>query len=292
MRKALWIVVVALLAAAPALAADAKRDDQAAEKLGWKLGVQCWSFNRYTFFEAVEKSKALGLKYVEAFGGQRLGKDLPGDVKFGPGMSDEHMKLARKKLADAGITVQALGVIGLGKDEAASRKVFDFAKAMGIGTINSEPAFDAFDTVEKLCKEYNIKVGLHNHPKNSLYWNPDTVLQQIKGRSKLIGACADTGHWMRSGVDPIEALKKLQGRIVSFHFKDLNVSGTPQGAHDVPWGEGKGNAKAVFAEMKRQGFAGAISIEYEHNWTNSMPDMAKCIAFLDKTAAQLVKDSK
>ena len=117
------------------------------------------------------------------------------------------------------------GVCGLSKDEDASRKTFDFAKDMGIETIVSEPGPDAFDTSDKLCEEYRINVALHNHPKPSRYWNPDTVLEVCKGRSKRIGACADTGHWMRSGLNPVEQLKKLEGRIISFHFKDLNKFG-------------------------------------------------------------------
>ena len=36
------------------------------------------------------------------------------------------------------ITPVAYGVVGLSKDESASRKVFEFAKTMGIGVINTE----------------------------------------------------------------------------------------------------------------------------------------------------------
>ena len=105
---------------------------------------------------------------------------------------------------------------------------------MGIKTLVSEPAEDAFDTLDKLCEEYGINVAIHNHPKPSIYWDPDTVLKVCKGRSKRIGACADTGHWARSGFDPIECIKKLEGRIISFHLKDLNKKAAD--AHDVPWG--------------------------------------------------------
>jgi sugar phosphate isomerase/epimerase len=90
---------------------------------------------------------------------------------------------------------------------------------------------------------------------------------------------------MRSGLDPVECLKKLEGRIVSFHFKDLNEMGP--GAHDVPWGTGKGNVKGMLAEVYRQKLKAVFSIEYEYHWENSVPDMVESVAYFDKVAAEL-----
>jgi len=257
-----------------------------AEKLGWRVGCQAYSFNRFTFFEAVDKVASMGLKVIEAYPGQGLSPDQP-DVKIGPDMSDEAKALVKAKLAEAGVKMVVFGVTGLPNDEAACRKTFDFAKEMGIETICSEPPPEAFDLIDKLCQEYKISVAIHNHPKESRYWNPDKVLEVCEGRSKYIGACADTGHWMRSGVNPVEALRKLEGRIVSFHFKDLNKFGG--GAHDVPWGTGEGDVDGMLAEVYRQGFKGVFSAEYEHNWENSVPEIAQGVAYFDQVAAKLAK---
>ncbi len=256
-----------------------------AEKLGWHLGCQAYSFNRYTFFEAVDKTASLGLHYIEAYPGQKMSGEKP-DAKIDESLSPELRREVKAKLADCGVRLVNYGVCGLSKDMDASRKTFEFAKDMGIETIVSEPAPDAFDTIEKLCDEYQLNVALHNHPKPSRYWNPDTVLEMCQGRSKRIGACADTGHWMRSELNPVEQLKKLEGRIISFHFKDLNQFGG--GAHDVPWGTGEGNVKAMLAEIQRQGIKNAVfSIEYEYNWENSVPEIAQGVAYFDKVAAEL-----
>ena len=119
-------------------------------------------------------------------------------------------------------------------------------------------------------------MAIHNHPKPSQYWNPDTVLEAVKGRTPLMGACADTGHWLRSGLDPVECLKKLDGRVICLHFKDLVIedpktqnaapaAGKKKSAamamHDVPWGIGVGDVKAQMAELKRQHFHGAFCVE-------------------------------
>lgn len=258
----------------PALAKGAPN----AEKLGWHLGCQAYSFNRFTFAEAIEKNRSLGLNYIEAYPGQRLSKEKSAGI--GPGLSANDRKEVKQRLADAMIKLLNFGVTGAGRD------TFDFAKDMGIETIVAEPDPKEFDTLDKLCEEYKINVALHNHPKPSRYWNPETVLKACEGHSKRIGSCADTGHWMRSGINPIEALKKLKGRIISFHFKDLNKMGPD--AHDVPWGTGAGNVKGMLTEILSQGFKGVFSIEYEHNWDNSVPDIAKCVEYFDKVAGDLL----
>jgi len=282
-----WTLVLALALAAACAGAPARaaRTDRAAEKIGWRLSLQCWTFNQLTLFETIEKAQALGIRYIEMFPGQKLRPDS--EALADHAMKPEDREALKRKLKEAGIKVVNYGVVGLGKDEAGSRQVFDFAKEMGIETICSEPSEDAFDTVEKLCDEYHINVAIHNHPKPSHYWDPDTVLAACKGRSKRIGACADTGHWARSAVDPLEALRKLEGRIVTFHFKDLNE--LSPGAHDVPWGTGASNAKALLAEMRRQRFKGAFSIEYEHNTPELVDNLARCAAFFDQTAAELAR---
>ena len=254
---------------------------------GWNLGMQAYSFNRFTFFEAVDKTKALGMRYIEVYPGQRMSKEKP-DVRTDHNMSSRDKVEMLQKLREADVKLTNYGVVGLPNNEAECRKVFDFAKEMGIETIVSEPPEDAFAIIDSLCEEYEIKVAIHNHPKPSHYWDPDTVMRVCDGRSKWIGACADTGHWCRSGVDPFEAVKKLgrAGRIRSLHFKDLNEFGNPK-AHDVIWGTGISQAKAILTELDRQNFKGVFSIEYEHNWLNSMPEIAGCVAFFRKTAAEL-----
>lgn len=264
----------------------------AAEALGWRLGCQAYSFNRFTFYEAVANVKALGLNVIEAYPGQALSKDMP-DAKFDHTMPPELREKVLAHVKSMGITIVNYGVVGLGDTEADQRKVFEFAKAMGIETIVSEPPMEQLPAIDKLAQEYGINVALHNHPTPSKYWNPDTVLEAVRGLSNRVGACADTGHWMRSGVDPIEAVKKLEGRIISFHFKDLNAFGTKgEAAHDVPWGTGLVNARAVLAELQRQGFKGVFSVEYEYKWENSLPDIAHSVLNFNTIAANLAESAK
>ncbi len=256
-----------------------------AEAIGWKIGCQAYSFNRFTFFEAIDKVSSIGLHYIEAYPGQKLSNET-GDVKFDHNISPELQQKVREKLASANVKLINYGVVGLPNNEAESRKVFEFAKAMGIETIVSEPPPNAIPLIDKLSQEYGIKVAIHNHPKPSLYWDYKKVLEATKDASLNIGACADTGHWMRSGIKPLEAVQALDNRIISFHLKDLNEFGNRE-AHDTIWGTGQADMKSILTHLYQKGFKGVFSIEYEHNWENSLPDISQCVKYFDEVAKEL-----
>jgi sugar phosphate isomerase/epimerase len=273
---------VLLALSLPLYAADTtKRDDSASEKLGMKLSLQCWTFNKLTFFETVDIASGLGIKYLEIYPGQTL---EPGSKeKIGTNMSDEVIAKIKKKLADAGgLKLVAFGVNGIPNDEAGARKVFEWAKKMGIEVLVTETEPTAVH--DKLCNEFNIKVALHNHPES---WPPEKVLKFSKDRSKMIGSCSDTGHWMRAKRVPVECLRLLEGRVLHSHFKDLNEFGN---GHDVAWGTGKGDVQGMLTELKRQGYKGYLSIEYEYGDLNHLKEnLPKCIAYFDKTMTELAQ---
>jgi sugar phosphate isomerase/epimerase len=248
---------------------------------GFAIGCQAWSFNKFTAFEAVAKTAQSGGRVIEFFPGQRLSNEL-GDAKMGPGMSDEAVQKLKDQLNKHKVKAIAFGVTGIARDEKGARGLFEWAKKMDIGIINTEST-DAIDTIEKMVKEYDIKVGFHNHPKrandaNYKVWDPNYVLSLVKNRDARIGACADTGHWVRSGIKPVDALRILNGRIVSSHLKDLHEFSRE--GHDTPYGTGVSDIPAILDELKRQNFNGSLSVEYEHNWENNVPEIARCIGFV------------
>ena len=251
-------------------------------QLSWMLGAQAYTFNRFTFAEAIDKIKSCGLSYVEAFPGQTIGGGIEG--KMEPNMPAEKRQQILQMLKDKGVTMVSFGVTGA-KDEAGWRELFEFAKAMGLQNITMEPAPEFIPLISKLCDEYNINAAIHNHPTPSRYWNPDVVISAMQGQSKRVGACADIGHWVRSGLDPVECLKKLEGHVIQLHFKDLNEKSKE--AHDVHWGQGVSNVDGVLAELKRQNFKGLFSAEYEHNWENNAPDVTASVQYFRQAVTKL-----
>lgn len=244
------------------------------------VSMQCWTFHKFTFFEAVDKTKELGIRYLEAYNEQVLSKENP-NATFSYTMTDEQIALVKQKLQDSGITLVNYGVVNFDNNEKVMRQVFDFAKKMGIRTICTEPSYDDYTLIEKMVKEYNIKIAIHNHPIPSKYALPETVLDHIKGLDERIGACADTGHWMRSGVNPLEALRMLSGCITNVHLKDLNEFGNKEG-YDVPFGSGVANIHDILAELTLQNYRGYLSIEHENQkeLDNPSPSVRKGLDFI------------
>ncbi|MDD5140414.1 MAG: TIM barrel protein [Verrucomicrobiales bacterium] len=248
---------------------------------GFALGCQAWTFKEFTVMEAIQKTAEAGGKVIEFFPGQKFSPEQPG-LKFDHNATDEMIAAVKTQLEKSGIRAVNYGVVEIPKDEAAARKIFEFAKTFGLYGITTE-SVDAIDTIEKLVKEYDIRVGFHDHPRRPLdplykMWDPAYILSVVKDRDPRIGSCADVGHWVRSGLDPVACLKILEGRIISSHMKDLNKK-SPS-AHDVPFGTGVSNIAGVLDELKRQHFAGNVSIEYEYDWKSSLPEVAQCIGFV------------
>lgn len=268
----------------PAWAAGIKSSTPNADRLGWRIGSTCYTFNRFPFVEAIEKIASLGLRSVEGFSWQPISKD--DKTQTNEGMTAAQCKEVTKRLGDLGLKLVSCYLNGLPGKGGAARKKFEWGKTMGLEYFVAEPALADLDRIEKLCDEYGISLAIHNHPKpHSIYWNPDTVVQAVKGRSKRIGACADTGHWVRSSLCPIESLKKLEGRVIGMHLKDVAVAGKVD-AQEVPWGEGKGGIEAILLELQRQKARPLIAIEYERTG-ETIPEIRRSIAFYDKVAGKV-----
>jgi len=243
------------------------------------IAVQCWTFRDFTFFETLDQVKALGVKLLQAFPGQALGGPF-GKTGFDPDMTEDQVKAVKAALDAAGIKLVAYGVCDIGTTEASMRKVFDFARKMGIGTVVCEPEDDDYTLLEKLVDEYNLKIAIHNHPLPSKYAHPMTLFNHVKGKDPRIGSSADTGHWMRLGLKPVECLRLLEGRIIDAHLKDRTGFGT-EGTDDVPWGGGKGGIRDILAELTLQDYDGPLTVEYEAEAEvkNPVPAVKKSIDY-------------
>jgi len=264
---------------------------RAQEKLGWRLGIEAYTFHKYTLFEAIDKTAQLGVPYMGGLSFQKVSKGIP--KNFDPQLTDDELRQIRLKLDSAGVTMLTYYIQNIPGDAAGCRKVFEFGRKIGIETFMSEPAPAALDTIEKFCDAYGINVSLHNHgPKASpQYWRPEGILEMCKGRSKRLGACADLGYWMRAGIDPIEALRKLKGRVITVQMHDLHER-SPQG-HDVPWGTGAGQTEAFIQELHRLGITPTMfGLEYSRDWLTSMPALAESIVFFNRVSLKLASEEQ
>jgi sugar phosphate isomerase/epimerase len=281
-RIVAWLVVLmACLCGGTAVGAPQPPEAQ----LGWGIGATCYTFRSFTFVEAVDKAGQLGLGYLEGLYGQKLSPDFPGAMD--ENMTDDSVAKVKAKLQSADVRLASMWYGKLPSNETQCRQIFAWLRKLDVKSISSEPDLDALDMVERLCREYGMKVGIHNHPKpRSLYWNCDTLVQVLQGRQDL-GACADPGHWLRSDVDAVQAVRKLRGKIVLFHLKDPKKVGN--GWQYVPWGTGDLDLKGILEEAARRKGPMVFYIEYEPKWhSGSMDHLAANVAFFRNVVREIV----
>ncbi len=241
-----------------------------------RIALQTWSYNRFTFEETAKRAAALGFKYIEMYPGQTI--KAGNDAKTGFTMPGSDRELIKSILKKNGLQLVQYGVVTCNTKEEWI-KLFDFAKAMGIETLNSEPEFKDFDLLDSLTQAYVINIAVHNHATGNRYWDPQIVIDHIKDKGYGLGFCADNGHWMRSGLDPVEMLKKTKGRLITMHIKDMNEFNNLD-AHTVPFGTGVLDTEAFLNELKSLHFNGVITIENEYDWDNPDQDIKTTLSYL------------
>ena len=242
------------------------RVGMAAEKSVLNLGLQMYSLRGYKVGQALMHARELGFKFIEFYG------DM-----FPVNASPEAIAAMKKQIDELGLTISAHGVNGFGKDAGANRRVFEFAKAAGIPILTADPAPEAFASLEELVKEFDIRVAIHNHGPGHRYNKVIDVLRAIENRDERIGACADLGHYIRSGEQPTEVIRLLKGRLYGIHLKDFKEM--KEHTQGVIIGRGHLDVPAVFAALGQAGFPanGALSLEYEENPKNPLADLEECL---------------
>lgn len=271
----------------PASAAPVQLSTPHMEKLGWQVSVQLYTFRRFPLFEALDKVAALGIRHVEPLTALKVDSNRP-DVRADENMPADVRKELKARLSDRGMFLSSLFGNFSGKPDQAKR-LFDLCQEMGTGTILAEPPAEALDMIEKLCDEYRINVAFHNHARGqSPYWKPEQVLAACENRTVRMGACADAGQWARSGLDPVESLRKVKDRLISFHLKDIAKKNDPDSRNTV-FGEGEGEFAKVLRELKRLGYRGLTTIDFEHDTPALQEDMARNVAFLEEQAKQMLE---
>lgn len=247
----------------------------AKEPLPLTLGIQLYSLRNFPVDKALDMAKELGLTKVEFYPGM-----------FPTNADADAIAATRKKLADLGLSISAHGVNGFGKDAAANRKVFEFAKAAGITIITADPAPDSFESLDELVKEFDIRIAIHNHGPRHRYNKALDVLAAVEKYDKRIGACADLGHYLRSGERPVDVIRVLEGRLYGIHLKDVaDMKDKTKGAI---LGKGHIDVPAVMEALVAVGFPadGALSIEYEEHPNDPMADLKECVAIARKALGQ------
>jgi len=235
---------------------------------GLKLGMASYSLRKFSLEEAIAMTKQAGMKYISL-------KDMHLPMKSSTAEREE----ARRKIEAAGLVLMGGGVIYMNNKEEEIRAAFDYAKDAGMPTIVCSPDPAALDTVEKMAREYGIRIAIHNHgPGDKRYPSPLDVMRLVKGRNSLMGLCIDVGHTVRVGDDAVAAIHQCASRLYDFHFKDVTEA-APKGA-ETEVGRGVIDIVGVLKALVKIKFPYHVGLEYEPHAEAPMPGIIESFAFM------------
>ncbi len=275
-RRHFLAATSAALATAPLLTSAARAANVQAAKQRINLGIQLYSLREYSVEDALKQAKNIGFTHVEFYSNM-----LPLDS------TAEKIAAVKKQVADLGLTISAHGVNRFTKDAAANRKWFEFAKAIGIPCLSADPDPDSFASLNDLVKEFDIRIGIHNHGPTHRYNKALDVLHAVEKYDPRIGACADLGHYIRSGEKPTEVIRLLKGRLYGIHLKDFaEMQDKTKG---VILGKGHLDCNAVVDALLAVDFPanGAFSLEYEENPKDPIADIKECFAVANAAVSKV-----
>ncbi|MBV9963508.1 MAG: sugar phosphate isomerase/epimerase [Parafilimonas sp.] len=223
----------------------------------WKFGVALWTFHDVDFPTALNRVDSAGLVYVEPNTFVSAGADFKDSV-IGQ-LSMAGIDKLKSMIAQRNLKAESLYIVGDSTIDSW-KKQFDIAKELGVEYVTTEPPLNMWNSLDSLAGVYGIRIAIHDHWLGfSHYWNPDTTLMALQGHPNF-GVCADLGHWPKSGINPLEAVKKLSGHIIGVHFKDIAAYNNTA-LKDVVTGTGIVDFPAILAELRKQNFNGHIYIE-------------------------------
>jgi sugar phosphate isomerase/epimerase len=249
---------------------------------GFLVGVQSYTFRNFDLEPALKRMKELGLHYAELY------------QKHAPlASTPEQIQALLRLCKEYEVTPRAFGVQGFSRDHDKNKKVFDFGKAMGLKAFSADPDPDSFDSLDKLCEQYEIAIAIHPHGpvgggKLHRWYSADVILAAVKDHHPLIGSCLDTGHLIRSEqlgkkLDPAEEVRKMGNRNFGLHLKDHDNTRKT----DVVCGKGVLDVPGVLKALREVKFKGLISIEYEANPAEPTADVKECVAVISEAAKKL-----
>lgn len=232
----------------------------------FKMGIQSYSLREFKLDDALAKTKELGLHYWESF---------PAHIPPEAAKAEEF----RRKVAGSDVKVIGFGVTHFTKDHDANRRFFEFGKALGVEYLSADPDPDAFDSLDKLVAEFGIAIGIHNHGPGHRYDTIARIQKAIEGHHELIGCCVDTGHFLRSKVDPVDAVDAFDKRVYGVHLKDVKDA-----THFTVLGEGDLRTADLLKALAKRKYRYCLALEYEEKPEDPMADLRACLEAVRKAA--------
>ena len=264
---ALGTTIVQNSSALPVVDEEINYADEKDPWRGFKAGIASYTFRKMSLENTIAALQKLDLKYISI-------KDFQLSLKS----TAAERQAAVEKLKAAGITPLSCGNITMDNTEESVRNAFQYAKDCGIPTIVCSPHPDSMPILDKMVKEYDIKLAIHNHgPEDKRFPSPYDVWKAALNYDKRIGLCIDVGHTARAKVDPAEAIIKCKDRLYDLHFKDIDTT-EPKGT-TIPAGRGVLDLASILQALIKIRYSYLLSVEYERSPDDPFAEVAETIGY-------------
>jgi len=253
----------------------------AKRKVPFNLGIAGYTYNKFNVDQTLAFLEKLDVHYLCI-------KNFHLPFASTPAQIAEF----KKKCADHGVTGYGVGPIYMASNEEA-KKAFDYAAAIGVKTVVAVPTEEKVvngkkvrfhsrarcEYLEGLCKEYDMRIAIHNHGPDIPYCFPtgESVFNMVKDLDRRMGLCLDIGHDFRAGQNPADSIRKYGCRIYDMHIK--NVKFDPKKNLAVPMPRGDMNLWEVVNALVEVGYAGCCSLEYERDFTDNLAGVAESVGY-------------
>ena len=234
---------------------------------GLKVGIATYTLREMKADAAIAAIKRLGLQYCSI-------KDT--HIPFT--LSTEERKAAAGQFRDAGVTPLSCGNITMKNDEADVRRYFEYARDIGVNTIVCSPEPDSVAILDRMVKEFDIRLAIHNHgPEDKKFPSPYDVMKLVEKADPRVGLCVDVGHSARAGAEPVKAIRELRERVYDVHLKDLVRIERRSTVCEV--GRGVLDIKGMLQALLDIKFTGHVGFEYEKDAKDVMPGLAESVGY-------------
>ncbi len=216
---------------------------------GFRLALQSACFGRLSLDQAIGAIVGLGIKYCEF---SPVHADLAS-------IETAALREIRRQFLDAGLSVHTYGVARFAKSDGRRlQKAFRRAQEFGFTTLLLEADPSLLKELDRLAQRCRVNAAIHNAYRDGRGDSPDAIWERIKERSPRCGLALDTANFLSAGYDPVAAIGKFQGRILTVRLGDVAQPGVR-----CALGRGKADVAAILKALREQDYDGILALDVE-----------------------------
>jgi len=278
--RVLWLALLGLFPLLAGATAIELRLPDSARVGGVALGATTRGYDQLTLLESIDQVRQSGAEVMEVHFGQAF-STTQREVVVNESMTDDQMAELRRKLGSSGVRLVAARV-RFSNNVSANNRIFEWADRLQIQVLVGDPPPEQFENLEKAIRKYNIAVGLLTGPRTgsgrTQWTEPKTIMAALRGRDPRLGVVANVMNFVRSGIEPFQALNDLRTRLLGIQVCDY---GPPTSlARPQPFGTGSFDFRRLLTTLDTLRYGGYVAFDWPSEAPEFKGDLAKLVEFV------------